>query len=114
MFTSYFTLIQRQQQQQQRRMHDNKAHEAYYQYRAWVMRNGKSEEVPECFKAFCALHGVTRGRVEHIQKCLKVTGISPKDKRGTHNNREHKRSPEFYRKTEEHIKSFKDTQTNTN
>lgn len=64
-------------------------------------------EQPVCHKAFLFLHGITGGRVKHIQDELKRTGSGPLDNRGKHKHRPRKISVASVNKIIEHIKSFK-------
>jgi hypothetical protein len=73
-------------------------HDASYRYRVRVKRNEKMVEVPVCAKAFASIYGVTRDKIEYIQKPLKSTGQSPQDARGTHKNRPRKISEETFNK----------------
>jgi hypothetical protein len=82
-------------------------HDASYRYRVRVKRNEKMVEVPVCAKAFASIYGVTRGKIEYIQKSLKSTGQSPQDARGTHKNRPRKISQQTLNKIDAHVKSFK-------
>lgn len=64
-------------------------------------------EMVVCKKAFMALHGIGRGKVDYILNSLKETGISPKDKRGKHNHHKHAFSEGTKNKIREHKKSLK-------
>lgn len=44
------------------------------------------DEVPVCYKAFCALHGIFAKRVQNIQSSLKDKGNAPVDKRGKYDH----------------------------
>ncbi|KAK9700407.1 hypothetical protein QE152_g30928, partial [Popillia japonica] len=59
-------------------------HDSTYSYRVRIKRDNKVVEIPVCYKAFLSIHGVTKGKVEYLQKSLKETGLAPKDKRGKH------------------------------
>lgn len=84
-----------------------KLRDSSFQYKVRVKRGDQIEEIPVCLKAFVSLHGVTRRRVETIQKSLKTSGISPKDQRGKHSTRPKKISAETMTNIINHIKSFK-------
>ena len=87
------SLISLQNIQQRRPRQDEdiaSLHDCGYGYRVRVKRNEKIEEVPVCAKAFASIHGVTKSKIEYIQKSLKSIGQSPKDARGTHTNRPRK------------------------
>lgn len=104
------SLISLQNIQQRRPRQDEdiaSLHDCAYGYRVRVKRNEKIEEVPVCAKAFASIHGVTKGKIEYIQKSLKSIGQSPKDARGTHTNRPRKISEPILDKIDTHIKSFK-------
>ncbi|KAJ8918941.1 hypothetical protein NQ315_016843 [Exocentrus adspersus] len=82
-------------------------HDKAYRYHVKVVRAGVAEEIPICFKAFLAIHGITKRKLELLQKSLKSTGLAPKDKRGKHSNRPHKIPNLTYEKVISHISSFK-------
>lgn len=82
-------------------------HDSGYSYRLRIKRNDQVEEIPVCFKAFCSIHGITRGKVEFLQKSLKNEGKSPKDKRGAHSSKTNKLPDDTYNKMFNHINSFK-------
>lgn len=82
-------------------------HDCSFGFRVRVIREGVAQEIPVCNKAFAAIHGITRSKIEYIQKSLKLMGIFPKDKRGTHSNRPHKIPQVIAAKIDAHIKSFK-------
>lgn len=64
-------------------------------------------EIPVCQKAFIALHGITKRRLQTIQSSMKDTGISHRDKRGTHANRPWRLSKEKEEAIINHIGAFK-------
>lgn len=76
-------------------------------YKIRVKQELGIKELPICLKAFCAFHGITRRRVATIQNSLKLSGKSPVDGRGKHQNRKHKLSAETVNNIITHIKSFK-------
>lgn len=77
-----------------------------FRYIVRVKRNDCMREIPVCQNAFIALHGITKRRLATIQSSMKETGKSPKDKRGTHNNRPWKLSKETEEAIVTHIGSF--------
>lgn len=82
-------------------------HTAAYSYKAKIKdEENNNKDVPVCFKAFIALHDITKGKVEYLQKRLKTTGKAPVDQRGKHENHK-KNSPEIKEKLYNHINSFK-------
>lgn len=89
------------------RKEDADARDCSFRYIVRVKRNNDMVEIPVCAKAFIALHGVTRRRLATIQNAMKLTGQSPKDKRGLHANRPHKHSEEKVKAVYEHIGSLK-------
>lgn len=78
-----------------------------YQYRVKVNRDNEVVEIRVCGKAFMSLHGITKRRLMTIQKALKLTGTSPTDKRGIHENRPWKLNAEKSSAIYDHINSFK-------
>lgn len=78
-----------------------------FYYKVRVVRENLVVEEQVCKNAFVSLHGLTRRRIETIQKSLQMSGSAPIDKRGTHLNRKHKLGVETESKIFEHIKSFK-------
>lgn len=60
-----------------------------------------------CKKAFCSIFQVGKKKVEYIQQHNKKgLPAPPQDKRGQHNNRPHKLSPEVLKYITDHISSF--------
>ncbi|KAG8310336.1 hypothetical protein J6590_066039 [Homalodisca vitripennis] len=57
--------------------------------------------------AFIAIHGITKKKMEVLQKSLKEFGMSPKDQRGKHSSRPRKLSREQTEAVMGHIRSFK-------
>lgn len=53
-----------------------------YHLQSTNKRCDQIQEVPVCYKAFLSIFGITKGKLEHLQKSLKETGIAPKDRRG--------------------------------
>ncbi|KAK9680904.1 hypothetical protein QE152_g38738 [Popillia japonica] len=82
-------------------------HDSTYSYRVRIKRDNKVVEIPVCYKAFLSIHGVTKGKVEYLQKSLKETGLAPKDKRGKHCALTNKLPDDSYKKVYDHINSFK-------
>lgn len=89
------------------RKDDSDTRDCSFRYIVRVKRNESIIEIPVCAKAFVALHGITRRRLATIQASLKLTGKSPKDKRGHHNNRPWKHSDEKKEAVHLHINSLK-------
>lgn len=82
-------------------------HTAAYSYKIRVKDEENNKDVPVCFQAFISLHGITKGKVEYLQKSFKTTGKAPVDLRGKHEN--HKKiAPETKEKVFNHINSFKE------
>lgn len=73
----------------------------------YIKDDGKAVEINVCKQAFCSLHGIGRGKLEHLLKALKNSAEPPKDNRGKHKNRPHAVSQETKNKIIEHIKSLK-------
>lgn len=82
-------------------------HESSFTYKVQVRRRDAIEELPVCSKAFISIHGITKGKLEHLQKCLKNTGMAPKYMRGKHYAITNKLPNDVFNKVYEHIKSFK-------
>lgn len=51
-----------------------------FRYIVRVKRTGAMTEIPVCQKAFIALHGISKRRLQTIQDSMKDTRKSPKDK----------------------------------
>ncbi|KAJ8875299.1 hypothetical protein PR048_023194 [Dryococelus australis] len=77
-------------------------HSASYKYTIRVKRDGSAVDIPICYKAMLALHGITAHHIQNIQKSMKSTGTAPKDGRGRHTNR-----PQMLPNDTTHINSFK-------
>ncbi|RZF38967.1 hypothetical protein LSTR_LSTR003710 [Laodelphax striatellus] len=75
-------------------------------YRVRCIIDDKVSEFPVCRKAFTAIHGITKRKVEYLINSLKLTGQSPKDQRGKHLNGSHKHSEEVLNLMKAHIDSF--------
>lgn len=105
--TSLMTVNNIQQRRPRQYEENASLHDCSYGYRVRVKRNNELMEIPVCAKAFASIHGVTKGKIEYIQKALKSTGQSPQDARGIHKNRPLKISQPILDKIEAHIKSFK-------
>lgn len=43
-------------------------HDAYFMYKVRIKRGDKAEEVNVCFKGFQSIHGISKGKVEYLQK----------------------------------------------
>lgn len=96
-------------QRRQSRLPDNlaKYKDVTFLYTVRVLRNNKAVEVPVSHKAFSAIFGIGKGKLEYIQKSLKLSGMAPKDKRGL-TSRDHKcLDVESQKAIEDHIRSFK-------
>lgn len=73
----------------------------YFQVRV----RGKQEKI--CQKAFLALHGITKSRLERLQKHLSNgNNTAPIDQRGKHANRPNKVPDEVVAQVRQHILSF--------
>jgi len=62
---------------------------------------------PKSVTAFLSIHGITKGILQHLQKALQISGVSPKDKRGKDAAICNKLSAQTHSKILDHIKSFK-------
>ncbi|KAJ8883639.1 hypothetical protein PR048_015492 [Dryococelus australis] len=62
-------------------------HSAPYKYTLRVERGCSAVDIPICYKAILALHGITAQRIQIIQKSLKPTETAHKDGRGRHTNK---------------------------
>ncbi|CAH2093434.1 unnamed protein product [Euphydryas editha] len=65
---------------------DANFHQTHFTYKVRVIENDDTKEVPVCCKAFLSIFGITKGKLEHLQKSLKITGTAPSDKRGKSNS----------------------------
>ncbi|CAH1106909.1 unnamed protein product [Psylliodes chrysocephalus] len=61
-------------------------HDNYFMYKVRNKGGDKAEEVNVCFKNFQSIHGISKGKVEYLQKNFKVTGTTGKDKHGEHSS----------------------------
>ncbi|XP_022204396.1 uncharacterized protein LOC111049285 [Nilaparvata lugens] len=75
-------------------------------YKVRCIVENKVTEFPVCRKAFTAIHGITKKKVEFLINSLKLTGRSPKDQRGKHKNRKHRHNAEVIDSVKAHIDSF--------
>lgn len=96
---------------QQRRSRKNnngetQFHDAAYSYRVRIQFDGSVQDFPVCAKAFMALHGIGRGKLEFLQKSLKLIGVSPKDKRGKKSHIHRKLSENIFNAIVQHIGTF--------
>lgn len=66
----------------------------------------KDKEIRVCKKAFCAIFGIGKARVERIIKCLQANNPCPKDLRGTHSNRPNRIREEIVNQIDDLIQSF--------
>lgn len=65
-----------------------RVNEATFKYRVrGTVADNTMSEFDVCKKAFIAIHGIGKKRVERLANALKKTGFSPKNKQGKHNNR---------------------------
>lgn len=86
---------------------DANLHSATYVYRVRITDNTQTKDVPVCFKAFMAMHGISQQRLKTLKKSLQETGNAPLDMRGKHNNRPRKLTEDVKNKVMEHIRSFR-------
>ncbi|PSN52493.1 hypothetical protein C0J52_11211 [Blattella germanica] len=89
-----------------------KHHGATYKYkvRGPVAEENDNETIREfdvCRKAFMAIHGISKKKIEYLVKKLQITGCAPSDMRGKHGNHQHKLSVETVSIIRQHINSFK-------
>ncbi|KAL1497884.1 hypothetical protein ABEB36_008770 [Hypothenemus hampei] len=54
-------------------------HDSTYKYKVRIKRNDVLKEMPVCCKAFLSILGIFKGKLEHLQKSLKLMGLPPKD-----------------------------------
>ena len=86
---------------------DANFHQASFSYKLRIHRNDSSQDVPVCSQAFRAVHGISKGKLEHLQKSLKEMGVAPEDKRGKHSSKHRKLKQEYFEAILRHIKSFR-------
>lgn len=104
-------------QRRRSRLPDNlaKYKDVTFSYTVTVLRESegvsKAVEIPVCFKAFLSIFGITKGKLEFIQKSLKRTGLAPKDKRGKTSGSHKSLNIEIQNAIVNHIKSFKSLST---
>ncbi|CAH1113763.1 unnamed protein product [Psylliodes chrysocephalus] len=80
---------------------------ASYKYRIRALVGENTKEFNVCRKAFIAIHGISKKKVEILVSSLKETGYTPQDKRGKHTNHLNKLSLETLSLVRQHINSFK-------
>ena len=106
-----------QRRRSRSRLPDNlaKYKDVTFSYTVTVLRESegvsKAVEIPVCFKAFLSIFGITKGKLEFIQKSLKRTGLAPKDKRGKTSGSHKSLNIEIQNVIVNHIKSFKSLST---
>ncbi|CAG4955320.1 unnamed protein product [Parnassius apollo] len=61
---------------------DANFHQTHFTYKVRVIENDETKEEPVCYKAFLSIFGIIKGKLEHLQKSLKMSGTAPSDKRG--------------------------------
>ncbi|KAL4718594.1 hypothetical protein ACJJTC_012096 [Scirpophaga incertulas] len=81
----------KQRRSRKENIEESKHHDCHYSYIVKVVRDDGCHEVQVCFKAFCAIFGITKSKLQYIQTHLKLTGVAPQDKRGKHENRPKKK-----------------------
>lgn len=86
-------------------------HQASYSYKVRVKREDSMKDIPVCYKAFVSIHGITKGKVEHLQSALKNTGEAPRDRRGKHSAKTKQLDQNLHEKICQHIKSYKSRQS---
>ncbi|KAJ4448309.1 hypothetical protein ANN_10324 [Periplaneta americana] len=70
-------------------------------------QDGRIGDFVVCQKSFLSVHGITKKRLQTIQRSLKFSGLAPTDDRRKYGNRPHKLSTGTHDEVIEHIKSFK-------
>lgn len=95
-------------QRRRNRKSDEEAtfHDSVFSYRVRV-KEDRIVEIPVCYKAFLSIHGITKGKLEHLQKALKNRGTPPTDKRGQHSSKIKSLPDATYQHVFNHISSFK-------
>lgn len=86
-------------------------HDHTYAYKVRVKNDNTMREIPVCYKAFLALHGISPRTVQTIQKQLKECGRVVSDGRGKHKNRPHALTHDTRNKIHEHIQSLQGRQS---
>lgn len=84
-----------------------KFHERSFSYHVKIKRQSGLVDIPVCAKGFRAIYGISKKKLEYLQRSLKNTGYAPKDKRGRHHNRPNRLPEQTVNKVKEHIASFK-------
>lgn len=79
---------------------------ASYKYRIRALVGENTKEFNVCRKAFIAIHGISKKKVEILVSSLKETGYAPQDKRDKHPNHLNKLSV-VRSLVRQHINSFK-------
>lgn len=69
------------------------------------------EEISVCRHAFMSIHGISRGRLRHIQSSLMNSGMAPLERRGKHVSRPNQTPTQVVSLVEDHIRSFKPRQS---
>lgn len=81
------TLVPVQRRRPRQAEEDTKFHDASFAYTSRVKRCGVTKDINACFKAYQSIHGISRDKIEYLQKNLKTTGTAGKDKRGEHSSK---------------------------
>ncbi|XP_074035892.1 uncharacterized protein [Leptinotarsa decemlineata] len=82
-------------------------HDSVFSYKIRVEEDDRIVETSVCYKAFLSIHGISKGKLEHLQKALKNRGTAPKDKRGQHSSKIRSLPDSTYQHVFDHISSFK-------
>ncbi|KAK4879935.1 hypothetical protein RN001_008081 [Aquatica leii] len=85
---------------------DANFHDKSYRYRVRVLRKAVSK-ISFCYKAFIAIHGITKRKLEILQKSLKSTAGPPGDAKGRHYKKSNKLLDTVIAKVCAHIGFFK-------
>lgn len=79
---------------------------ATYKYRVRGQIGDGVKEVVVCRKAFMAMHGISKSKIQYLVHSLRTIGKAPTDNRGKHGNRPWKLSDETVNAIKQHIGSF--------
>lgn len=86
-----------------------KYHDSSYMYRVRIKKDNNFDEVQVCAKFFLAVHGISKSKLEYLQRSLKNSGVAPKDKRGGKNYK--RLTTDILDCVKSHIASFKTRQS---
>ncbi|RUS71872.1 hypothetical protein EGW08_020363 [Elysia chlorotica] len=108
--TTVITVNKVKQRRSRREEDEAEFHSYSYQYQLLIAEDSLSK-TQICFKAVLSIFGITKSRLERIQKALTSTGLPPIDGRGKHGNRPRAFTDVKIQSIIDHIRSFRGRQS---